>query len=399
MNRMIQFSAFFVLISFNISGFAQVETKSDSLFTKIYDIPTTSVKDQFRSGTCWSFSGLSFIESEMLRMGNDSINLSEMFVVRNCYADKAQKYVRLHGSLNFGSGGVFEDILYTMKNYGLVPEKVYSGLNYGETGHVHGEMDAVLKSYVDAVILNNNKKLSTAWLKGFNGVLDAYLGVYPSSFRYKSKSYTPQTFLNEVTGLNPDDYIQVTSFSHHPYYQMFALEIPDNWQWGQFYNLPLDELIETIDFSLSNGYTVAWAADVSENGFSHQNGIANVPDDMVVKATDTERNKWDKKLFDDKTKQTVDNDSEVKEKVITPEIRQLAFDNYETTDDHGLHIIGLYKNKNGTTYYKVKNSWNTDSKYNGYLYVSESFVRYKTTSIMINKNSMPNEIRIKLGIN
>jgi len=396
---MIQFSAFFVLISFNISGFAQVETKSDSLFTKIYDIPTTSVKDQFRSGTCWSFSGLSFIESEMLRMGNDSINLSEMFVVRNCYADKAQKYVRLHGSLNFGSGGVFEDILYTMKNYGLVPEKVYSGLNYGETGHVHGEMDAVLKSYVDAVILNNNKKLSTAWLKGFNGVLDAYLGVYPSSFRYKSKSYTPQTFLNEVTGLNPDDYIQVTSFSHHPYYQMFALEIPDNWQWGQFYNLPLDELIETIDFSLSNGYTVAWAADVSENGFSHQNGIANVPDDMVVKATDTERNKWDKKLFDDKTKQTVDNDSEVKEKVITPEIRQLAFDNYETTDDHGLHIIGLYKNKNGTTYYKVKNSWNTDSKYNGYLYVSESFVRYKTTSIMINKNSMPNEIRIKLGIN
>ncbi len=399
MNRMIQFSAFFVLISFNISGFAQVETKSDSLFTKIYDIPTTSVKDQFRSGTCWSFSGLSFLESEMLRMGNDSINLSEMFVVRNCYADKAQKYVRLHGSLSFGSGGVFEDILYTMKNYGLVPEKVYSGLNYGETGHVHGEMDAVLKSYVDAVILNNNKKLSTAWLKGFNGVLDAYLGVYPSSFRYKSKSYTPQTFLNEVTGLNPDDYIQVTSFSHHPYYQMFALEIPDNWQWGQFYNLPLDELIETIDFSLSNGYTVAWAADVSENGFSHQNGIANVPDDMVVKSTDTERNKWDKKSFDDKTKQTVDNDSEVKEKVITPEIRQLAFDNYETTDDHGLHIIGLYKNKNGTTYYKVKNSWNTDSKYNGYLYVSESFVRYKTTSIMINKNSMPNEIRIKLGIN
>lgn len=249
MNKVSQIFIFFLLLSGTISTFAQDEKKEEQKpegykFETIIDLPATSVKDQHRSGTCWSFSGVSFLESEMIRMGKEPVDFSEMFIVRHCYADKAEKYVRLHGHLNFGPGGAFHDVLYVLKNYGAVPENVYPGLDYGTEKHVHMEMDEVLKNYVDGVIENKNRELTTAWHQGFEGILDAYLGELPSTFEYKGKEYTPESFAKEVTGLNPDNYIQVTSFTHHPFYEPFIIELPDNWLWGEVYNVTLQEMTD-----------------------------------------------------------------------------------------------------------------------------------------------------------
>jgi len=384
-------SLFILAITISFAIFAQDGYK----FTDEIRLGTTSVKDQYASGTCWSFSTLSFYESEMERVGVENVpDLSEMFIVRQCYADKAEKYVRLHGELNFGGGGAFVDIPYVHRKYGLVPEEAFNGLNYGTKGHVHGELDAVLKAYVDAVIENKNRKLSTAWLAGFNGILDAYLGEYPETFTYEGKEYTPRTFADEVTKLNPDDYISVTSFSHHPFYSSFAIEVPDNWLWGQSYNLPLDEFIQVFDYALDNGYTIAWGADVSEEYFSHSAGVAIVPDINIAEMTDTERGKWESQS----KKERYNLDKPGKEKVVTQEMRQEHYDNYKTTDDHGLHIVGRAKDQAGTKYYIVKNSWNTDNPYDGYVYVSEEFVKYKTMNIMIHKDAVPKKIAKKLGL-
>ncbi|WP_439184806.1 aminopeptidase C [Carboxylicivirga taeanensis] len=376
---------------------AQDQTKGYQ-FETIYDLEATSVKDQHRSGTCWSFSALGFFESEMIRIGKEPSNLSEMFVVRHCYADKAEKYVRLHGSLNFGPGGAFQDVVYVMKKYGMVPESAYNGLAYGEESHVHGEMDAVLKNYVDAVITNKNKKLSTAWKKGFNGVLDAYLGEEPASFEVEGKTYTPQTYMKEKVGLDMDDYIQVSSYTHHPTYESFIIEVPDNWLWGEVYNVTLDDLMTIFEHSLENGYTIGWAADVSEKGFSHTNGVAIVPESDAKEMSGSERSRWETMSRADRNKMLYSFDKPVKEKEITAEMRQEAFDNYQTTDDHGMQITGMVKDQNGTKYFKVKNSWNTNNKYDGYFYASEAFVKYKTMSIMINKNALTKELKKKLGI-
>ncbi|MCW3788586.1 aminopeptidase C [Plebeiibacterium sediminum] len=384
-----------VVLASNIM--AQEEEKGYK-FETIYDLDATSVKDQYRSGTCWSFSGLSFLESEMLKAGKKDINLSEMFVVRNCYSDKAVKYVRLHGSLNFGAGGSFEDVLYTWRNYGLVPEEAYTGLQYGEDNHVHGEMDELLKAYVDGVIKNSNKKLTPVWHKGFNGILDAYLGEYPETFTYEGKEYTPNTFSKEYMGINPEDYIIVTSFTHHPYYSQFIFEVPDNWVWGSVYNVKLDDLKEIMKTSLQEGHTFAWASDVSEKGFSFRNGVAIVPESDVEELSDSERTKWETMTKAEREKMMYSFEGPVKEKVITPELRQTQFDNYLTTDDHGMHITGMVKDQEGNIYYKVKNSWNTNNKYDGYFYASESFVLLKTMNIMINKNVLPKELKKKLGI-
>ncbi len=379
---------------------AQDEGKEDKgyQFETIYDLDVTSVKDQYRSGTCWSFSGLSFIEAEMLKAGKKDVDLSEMFVVRNCYSDKATKYVRLHGSLNFGPGGSFEDVLYTWRNYGLVPESAYSGLQYGESKHIHGEMDAILKSYVDAVIKDDNKKLTTSWHKGFDGVLDAYLGSYPETFTYEGKEYTPKSFSKEYMGIDPDDYIILTSFSHHPYYSQFIFEVPDNWVWGSVYNVTLDDFREVMQSSLKEGHTFGWASDVSEKGFSFRNGVAIVPENDIEELSDSERAKWEKMSKSEREKLMYSFDGPVKEKVITPEMRQEQFDNYLTTDDHGMHITGMVKDQDGNIYYKVKNSWNTNNKYEGYFYASESFVLLKSMNIMINKDVLPKALKKKLGI-
>jgi bleomycin hydrolase len=391
------------LLAFTWNVSAQDKEKSSKEegyhFTTVKELPHTSVKDQYRSGTCWAFSGLSFLESEMLRMGKPKVNLSEMFVVYHCYIDKAIKTVRLHGNLNFGPGGAFHDVTYVLKNYGIVPDSVYAGLNYGEKKHVHGEMDDVLKGIVDAVIENKNKKLSTAWEESVTGTLDAYLGDLPTKFEYKGKDYTPKTFANEYCGLNPDDYVEITSFTHHPFYSKFKLEVPDNWEWDEVYNVPLDEMMKIIDNSLNTGYTVAWAADVSEKGFStSKKGVAVVPDADVKDMTDSELSKWEKLTAKEKSEQLYKLDKPGKEKHITQEMRQEAFDDWQTTDDHGMHIIGLAKDQNGTMYYKVKNSWGDYNAWDGYFYASKPYVRYKTTCIMVNKNAIPQDIRKKLGL-
>ena len=367
-------------------------------FTDIKRLPATSVKDQARAGTCWSWSGISFFESEMIRMGKEPIDLSAMYIVRHAYSDKATKFVRLHGSMNFAVGGAFCDVMHVIKNYGIVPMDVYKGLNYGEPNHAFGEIDDVLAGYVNAVIKNSNKKLSTAWKKGFDGILDAYLGEVPEKFEYKGKEYTPRTFADEVVGLNMDDYVSLTSFTHHPFYSQFAIEVPDNWLWGMSYNLPIDELAQVMSNAIDNGYTFAWASDVSERGFqTSQPGVAVVPTTDTKEMSGAEIAKWEAMP---KGNQTPDafRQGPAPEKEITQEMRQQEFDNYLTTDDHGMHVIGKAKDQNGTVYYIVKNSWNQYNKFGGYFYASEPFMKYKTMNIIVHKNAIPKDIRKKLGI-
>jgi len=368
-------------------------------FTAIKEIPCTPVKDQYRSGTCWSFSGLGFIEAEMLRTGKPAVDLSEMFVVYHAYSDKATKYVRLHGSLNFGAGGAFHDVTNVIKKYGAVPEEVYTGLNYGEEKHVHAEMDRTLLDQVKAVADNPNKKLSTAWHDVLNGTLDTYLGKLPEKFNYQGKEYTPQSFAQDFIGLNMDDYVEITSYTHHPFYSKFIIEIPDNWAWDQVYNVPLNEMDEIIDNAVNNGYTVAWAADVSEKGFAtSQKGIAVIPVADKANMTDAEITKWEKQTEKERNEDLYKLEKPGAEKVITQEMRQIDFDNYQTTDDHGMLIVGTAKDQAGNYYYKVKNSWGDYNSYDGYFYASKPYVEYKTMSIMVHKDAIPKNIRKKLNL-
>ncbi len=390
----------FVLSALAITLFlsASVFAQSGYTFTDVKRLPATPVKDQYRSGTCWSFSGVSFFESELLRMGKGEFHLSEMFPVRVCYGEKAQKYARLNGTINFGGGGGFNDVTMTFSKFGIVPDEAYPGLNYGKDKHVHGESDAVLKAYMDAIIKNENKELSTAWFPAFQGILDAYFGKYPETFTYKGRNYTPKSFQTEL-GLNMDDYVMITSFSHHEFYKPFILEVPDNWGWGEVYNVKIDEMTEIIDYAIEKGYTVAWACDVSEKGFSWKNGLAVVPSEEIVDLDGLEKSKWEVLTAREKADFFYDFSKIRKEKTITQELRQKSFDNLTTTDDHGMHITGISKDQNGTKYYIVKNSWNVDgNSYKGYLNASEAFVKYKTTSLLVNKESIPKELRKKLGI-
>ncbi len=388
-----------VLVAFLFGGLNMGFSQDGYKFTDIKRLPVTSVKDQNRSGTCWSFSGLSFIEAEMIRIGKTNPpDLSTMFVVRNCYFDKAVKYVRLHGNLNLGGGGAFHDIIHVWKHYGLVPNEAYPGLNYGEDNHVHGELDEVFLNYAKSVVKNRNRKLSTAWKPGFKSLLDAYFGAYPDKFSYKGKNYTPKEFAKDVVGLNPDDYVGITSYTHHPFYEKFILEIPDNWLWGWVYNVKLEEFKQIIDYSLEHGYTVAWGTDVSEKGFSYRNGVAVVPGKDKADMSNSERSRWEKMTKAEKNKLLYSFDKPIDEKQITQEMRQEAFDNYQTTDDHGMLIIGTAKDQNGKKYYIVKNSWNKSNKYDGYLYASEAFVLYKTMNVMVNKNGIPPALRKKLKL-
>jgi bleomycin hydrolase len=394
------FGLIFVMIISTFMLSAQEDTtqkKEGFQFTSIKENPTTSVKDQYKSGTCWAFSTLSFLESELLRTGKGEYDLSEAFIVRNTYIEKAIRYVRFQGKTNFSPGGGFRDITYVINKYGIVPEEVYTGLNYGTDKHVHAELDAVLKAYVDQIIKNPNRELTTAWLDGYIGILDAYFGKVPEKFIYKGQEYTPITFAQSL-GLNMDDYVEISSFTHHPFYEQFILEIPDNWLHGMVYNVPLDEMMRIIDYSIENGYTVAWGSDVSEKGFKWSKGIAVVPDETLPDLTGTEKERWEKLTDAEKQKQIYAIDGPVKEKIITQELRQIAFDNYNTTDDHGMHITGIAKDQKGNIYYKVKNSWGLSGPYEGYFYASKPFVAYKTTGIMINKNSIPKDIRKKLGL-
>lgn len=393
---------FIMAITFSLKVIAQNDTVKDESyrFTVVKELKTTPVEDQQRAGTCWSYSVIAFVESEMLRLGKPEVDLSEMFVVRLVYSEKAERYVRMHGKFNFGGGGAVNDVIDMIKKYGMVPEEVYTGLNYGTNVHTHGEIDKILKSYLDAVVENPNRQLSTAWKRGFDAILDEYFGKIPEKFVYNKKEYTPITFAKEIVGINPDEYVFLTSFTHHqPFYKPFILEVEDNWSWKEFYNLPIDDLIQVFINAVNNGYTIGWAADVSEKGFSHKNGIAIVPEDDINELAGSERLKWEKLNQDEKNKMLYSFEKPVPEKKISQELRQKSFDNYTTTDDHGMLICGLLTDQNGTKYFKVKNSWGTDnSKFNGYFNASESYVRYKTLSCVVNKNAIPKEILTKMGL-
>ena len=353
-------------------------------FTEVKDMEPTAVKNQASSSTCWSFSTLSFFESELKRMGKGDFDLSEMFVVRNIYAQKAVKYVRLHGSGTFAPGGAFHDPLYVWKNMGIVPESAYPALLHNQSKINHNEVDELLKGMVDAVIKNKNGRLSPAWQYAFNGALDSYFGKLPESFVYDGKTYTPRSFA-DMLGLKPADYVDITSFTHHPFYSTFVLEIPDNWSWDPIHNLPLDEMMQVLDNALMNGYTAAWGADVSDKGFSHKNGVAIVP------TAD-----WD--VMTKEQKDTIFN-RPLTQKKITQELRQQDFDNYETTDDHGMQIVGLFKDQLGNKYYKVKNSWGENSnECGGYFFASESYVRLRSINIMVHKDAIPEGIRKKMNL-
>lgn len=367
-------------------------------FTDIKVIKTTPVKDQNKSGTCWCFSGNSFFEDEVLRKSGKEIDLSEMFVVRQCYLDKADRFVRLYGETNFAAGGSIIDVPHVWETLGAMPEEAYSGLGYGEDKHVHAELQSVLEAYLRGVVSKPNKRLSTSWRKGFEAILDAYLGPVPENFTVDGKTYTPRSYA-ESLGLNTGDYVAVTSFSHHPFYTQFPLEVPDNWLWAQYHNVPLDELKAIVDNSIDKGYSVVWAADVSEGGFKWRKGYAVMPKEKTAKDMEgSELSRWVQLSDKDRQEAMYDIKGPVPEIEVTQQVRQDMFDRQETTDDHGMVIVGKAVDQNGNKYYKVKNSWDTNQLYDGYFYVSEPYFLAKTVSILVNRDAIPSAIAGKLPL-
>lgn len=403
--KKILFSA--ALAAFALNVCAQTDTtalKTDTIegfrFTTIDSVAITPVKDQHRSSTCWAFSTVGFLESELLRMGKGEYDLSEMFVVSHTMVDRAEYVVRMYGSTEFAAGGSAYDVIYCLKNYGMVPQSAMPGILYGSTPAdtlpVHAELDAVAGGYVHALTNSKLKKLTPVWKQGLQAIYDTYLGACPEFFTYNGKQYTPQSFVQSL-GLNADDYVSITSYTHHPFYTTFALEVPDNWRMDQMYNVPIDDLMRIIDNAISKGYTMAWGADVSEVGFTRK-GIGVMPDaDKGADLIGSDAAHWlgltEKDKKDELTKKPLP------EMQITQEMRQQAFDNWETTDDHGMQIFGTAKDQNGKRYYMVKNSWGTQkSDYHGIWYISEAFMKYKTNDILVHKDAIPKDIRKKLGI-
>lgn len=383
---------------FCISGMAQEAKKEGFEFTVVKENPITSIKNQNRAGTCWSYSGLAFIESELLRMGKGEHDLAEMFIVHNTYLDRADKAVRTHGDVSFSQGGSFYDVLYAMKHYGLVPEsEMRPGVMYGDTLSNHNELSAVSDAVVAAIArqktLQKNANNELLWKKAVEAVHDIYLGERPESFTYNGKEYTPKSFY-ESLGLNADDYVSLTSYTHHPFYSSFVLEIQDNWRWAPSYNLPIDELMEVFDNAIMKGYTIAWGSDVSEDGFS-RNGVAVLPDaDKAQELSGSDMARWLKMKPEEKKLNT----KPQPQKWATQEERQAAYDNFETTDDHGMQIYGIAKDQAGNEYYMVKNSWGKSGTYEGIWYASKAFARYKTMNIVVHKDALPKAIAKKLGI-
>jgi len=374
------------------------EEKKAFEFTDVISVPNTSVKNQYRSGTCWSFSGVAFVEAELLRMTGKEYDLSEMFFVNHTYSDRATKYVRMNGHLNFGGGAEVTDVFRVIKTYGLIPESIYSGLQYGEPKHTHGELDELLKSYVEAIVKNKNRKLTPVWHDAYDKVLNTYLGEIPETFEYEGEEYSPMSFA-ESTGFNSDDYVEITSYSHRPYYKPFIMEIPDNWLWSSIYNVHLDEMMNTIDNALENGYTVNWGADVSDKGFAWKKGVAIIPAEEKPDLSGTEKEKWETLTKKEKQKAMYAFEGPVAEKTITPEMRQEHYDNYLVTDDHGMLIVGTAVDQEGNKFYKIKNSWGTEGHiYDGYFYASRAFVELQTIGIAVHKDAIPRKIRKNLDL-
>jgi bleomycin hydrolase len=361
------------LLIFSAAG-AQPSAK-DFRFTDERILEVTPVKDQASSSTCWSFSGIAQIESELLRLHpTDTVILSDMWIVRHTYMDKAVKYLRLHGTSNPGQGGNTHDVHHVIREHGLVPEEVYPGLNYGTDRHRHAELEAAVKEYMEAVAKKPDGRLSPAWQQGLNSILDAYFGPVPETFTYRGKTCTPQGFAASL-GLDWDDYVSITSFTHHPFYTSFAIEIPDNWLWGDSWNVPMEYLEQTIDHSLAGGHTVVWAADVTEPGFFHRQGFAVFPVEGSGSIS-----------------------GPVVEHTVTQAERQEAFDDHRTTDDHSMLIVGTARNGEGNKFYKVKNSWGTATPFGGYLYVSPAYIAAKTIALTVHRDGIPPELRVKSGL-
>lgn len=365
-------------------------------FTDVKVVKTTPVKDQNKSGTCWSFSGISFLEDEILRKTGKEVDLSEMFVVRHCYNDKADKFIRMNGTINFAQGGSTLDVPYVMVNYGLVPEEAYHGIEYGAEKHEHAELEGVFTSFVNSI--NKNRKKSTAWKNAFTGLLDAYFGELPESFEYEGKTYTPRSFA-ESLGINAADYVPVTSFTHHPFYDSFAIEVADNWLWEKYHNVPMEEMKAIVDNALDKGYSVAWAADVSEPGFNWTKGYALMPKKKTAKDLNgTELSRWVKLSDRDREAEANKINGPTEEITVTQELRQDMFDKQETTDDHGMTIVGKAVDQKGNKYYKVKNSWDTNQIYDGFFYVSEPYFLAKTLDILVNREAIPENIAKKMKL-
>ncbi|WP_339655878.1 C1 family peptidase [Flavobacterium frigidarium] len=352
-------------------------------FTDVINLGNTSIKNQGSSGTCWSYSTNSYLESEMIRMGKEPVELSQVFSARNAYVEKGKNYVRMHGAVTLGDGGELHDVTNMFRKYGAVPQSVYSGLNYGTTKNKFAEMAGITEAMLAAVVKNPNGELTPNWEKAYAAVIDSYLGEVPKNFDYKGKNYTPQSFAKEVVGINPDEYVEFASYSTEPYYAKTMMMVPDNWSFDLVYNVKMNDMTAIIDNALKSGFTVAWASDVSEKSFSWKNGVAYVPT----------------KKFEDMTTEEKENmfNGPKPELEITEELRQKAFDNYQTTDDHAMHIVGLAKDQTGKEYYIVKNSWGVTNDYKGYLYVTKNFVKYKTTSFMVNRAGIPTDIAKKIG--
>ncbi len=390
----------FTLLAIAILGLAftaSAQEQKGYKFTDNNEVKTVPITNQFRSGTCWCFSTLSFIEEEIMRAGGEQMTLSQMWVVRHAYFDKAIKYVRLHGHLNFAVGGAAHDVTEMIAKYGIVPREVYTGQNYGTELPEFGEIDAVLKGYMDAVLKNKNGKLTTAWIDGLNGILDAYFGVRPEKFEYNGKEYTPKSFAESLP-VKMSDYIEISSYTHHPFYSTFVLEVPDNWMWGEMYNLPMEEMMQVLDAALAAGHPVAWGADVSEKGFRGNMGVGIIPEDAENIVIGSDAEKWGKLSDKEKEAKIYSLEEVVKEKTITQQMRQEAYDNYQTTDDHGMVIVGTATAQNGAKFYRIQNSWGESGPYKGFYYFSRPFVEYKTMDIMVNKNIVPKDIAKKIGL-
>lgn len=359
-------------------------SKSKFTFTEVIGLANTPVKNQASSGTCWSYSTNSFLESEMVKAGKTPVELSPLFSARNIYNDKAETYIKMQGNSSLGDGGECHDVINMYAKYGAMPQSLYTGLHYGFSKNKFAEMQAVMKAMLDVYVKNPNGKLSPNWKEAYNAVLDSYLGKVPESFTWEGKQYTPKSFAKEVVGLNPDNYVEFLCYADKPYYQKTMMMVSDNWAMQEAYNVKMNDITDIIDNALKNGYTIAWATDVSEKSFSWKNGVAYVPQKDYDDMSDDEK----KKMFD----------GPQPERVITPELRQEGINNYTTTDDHGMHIVGLAKDQTGRQYYIVKNSWGTTNDYKGYLYVTKAYVQYKTTAFLLNKNAVPQVLRTKMNI-
>ena len=375
--------------------------KDTLIFTTVIEAPVTSIKNQNSSGTCWAYSSLAFLESEIIKKHPEmkDIDLCESFLVSKTYTDRADRHVRTHGDASFSQGGSFYDAIFCMKQYGLMPEGTmpYPITLYGDSLYNFGNFFPPMEAYVKA-IAGSEKKINPAWKKNVQGMLDNYFGQCPTEFEYKGKKYTPQSFVKDYLNLDPNDYVSLTSYTHQPYYESFILEIQDNWRWASSYNLPLNEFMRVMEESVKNGWTFAWGADVSEDGFSRRTGknrcVATVPNTKSTAGVGSDQSRW----TGEKVGAKITEADGAGEKTITEDMRQLAYDNWETTDDHGMQIYGIAKDQNGKEYFMMKNSWGDYGPYKGFWYVSKPYVAYKTMNIVINKNAIPQDIRAKLGI-